>query len=366
MVYNMEYFTYLTNDCNLHCQYCSVLIDCRKNNLPIRPIYVLEDYLSFIEKTQNANNDNEINIYFFGGEPSLEYDLALQFAELATKKFEEKYEICFILHTNGLLLGEMPPQLRDKLSLIMLSINYEKMPKCNLAGSYFQTIINNTVSIKLHKNIPIIARLTITEDTSLYMEIMQINHFFDLIYWQIENCGTFKNFDTFYKTYTYEINLLYGIWLKYFESGTLLKFVPFMAVIKFMFFHDRSDNTFSCGYGRGMIYIQTNGDCYACSDNIEDGKHYIGTLKTGIKLENSTLDKFRCKGCQYRSLCMGRCGRMHVEFDDKHISEYCKLNQFMFDLFISDKERLGKALDVYEYYKRELSASLLEYTEFTP
>ena len=362
----MEYFTYLTNDCNLHCQYCSVLIDCRKNNLPIRPIYAFEDYLTFIEKTQNATNDDEINIYFFGGEPSLEYDLALQFVELANKKFKGKYKMCFILHTNGLLLGEMPIQLRDKLSLIMFSINYEKVPKYNLAGSYFQTIIDSTVSIKLNKNIPIIARLTITEDTSLYTEIMQINHFFDLVYWQIENRDTFKNFDAFYKTYTYEVNLLYGIWLKYFESGTLLKFVPFMAVVKFMFFHDRSDNMFSCGYGRGMIYIQTNGNCYACSDNIEDGKHYIGTLETGIKLENYTLDKFRCKGCQYRPLCMGRCGRMHVEFNDKHISEYCRLNQFMFELFISDKKRIGKALDNYEYYKKELSAPLLEYTEFTP
>jgi len=279
---------------------------------------------------------------------------------------DEKYKICFILHTNGLLLGEMPKQLYDKLSLIMFSINYEKIPKYNLAGSYFRAIIENAVSIKLKKNLSIIARLTITESTSLYTEIMQINHFFDLIYWQIENCGAFKNFDAFYKTYTYEINLLYGIWLKYFESGTMLKFVPFMAVVKFMFYHDRSDNTFSCGYGRGMIYIQTNGDCYACSDNIEDGKHYMGTLKTGIKPGNYTLDKLKCKGCKYRSLCMGRCGRMHIEFDAKHINEYCKLNQFMFDLFISDRERLGKALDNYKQYKKELSGTLLEYTEFTP
>jgi len=362
----MEYFTYMTNDCNLHCQYCSVLIDCRKKNLPVKPIYTLEDYLRFIEKIQNVASDDEINIYFFGGEPSLEYDLALQFAESVTNKFKGKYKICFILHTNGLLLEKMPINLRDRLSFIMLSMNYEKIPKYNLAGSYFQTIIDNTVRIKQNRNIPIIARLTITEDTSLYTEIMQINYFFDLIYWQIENCNAFKNFDVFYESYTYEINLLYGIWLKFFESGTLLKFVPFMAVVKFMFLHDRSDNKFSCGYGKGMIYIQTNGDCYACSDNIEDGKHYIGTLETGIKFGNCTLDKFRCKGCQYRSLCMGRCGRMHIEFNDKHICEYCKLNQFMFALFISDKERLGKALNNYEHYRKELSAPLLEYTEFIP
>ncbi|MDR0288291.1 MAG: 4Fe-4S cluster-binding domain-containing protein [Clostridiales bacterium] len=362
----MEYFTYLTNDCNLHCQYCSVLVDCQKNKLPVRPTYALEDYLEFIEQMQYKANDSEISVYFFGGEPSLEYDSAYQLAESIINKFGEKYKTNFILHTNGLLLGEIPAQLRNVLSLIMLSINYEKIPKYNLGGSYFQTITDNAVGIKLEKNIPIIARLTITETTSIYTEIMQISHFFDLVYWQIENCFSFKDFNAFYKSYTYEINLLYSIWLKYFESGTMLKFVPFMAVLKFIFFHDRSDNIFSCGYGRGMVYIQTNGNCYACSDNIEDGKHYIGTLKTGIKLGNYTLDKFRCAECGYRSLCMGRCGRMHIEFEDEHIREYCKLNQFMFDLFVSDKQRLGKALEKYKYYKEELSGYLLEYTEFTP
>jgi len=362
----MEYFTYLTNNCNLHCQYCSVLIDCQKNNLPIRPSYALEDYLAFIEDTQHKLNDDEIKIYFFGGEPSLEYDSAYQIAESVTNKFKGKYKTYFILHTNGLLLGEVPTKLRNILSLIILSINYEKIPKYNLSGSYFQTIIDNTVGIKLNKNIPIIARLTITETTSLYTEIMQINHFFDLIYWQIENCISFNDFNSFYKSYTYEISLLYKIWLKYLESGTMLRFVPFMAVLKFMFFHDRSDNIFSCGYGQGMVYIQTNGNCYSCSDNVEDGKHYVGTLKTGIKFDNYTLDKFRCARCEYRYLCMGRCGRMHIEFENKHISEYCKLNQFMFDLFISDKKRLDTALENNRHYKEELSGYLLEYTEFTP
>jgi radical SAM protein with 4Fe4S-binding SPASM domain len=362
----LEYFTYLTNDCNLHCQYCSVLVDCQKNKLPIKPTYTLEEYIAFIEKTQHIANDNEINVYFFGGEPSLEYNSAYQFAESIISKFGGKYKVNFILHTNGLLLEGIPVRLRNVLSLIILSINYEKIPKYNLSGSYFQTIIDNTVGLKLEKNIPIIARLTITEITSLYTEIMQISHFFDLIYWQIENCFSFKDFNSFFKSYTYEINLLYSIWLKYFESGIMLKFVPFMAVLKFMFFHDRPGNIFSCGYGRGMVYIQTNGNCYACSDNIEAGKHYFGTLKTGIKINNYTLDKFRCTGCGYRSLCMGRCGRMHIEFEDEHIGEYCKLNQFMFDLFISDKNKISKALENYKYYEEELSGYLLEYTEFTP
>lgn len=248
----------------------------------------------------------------------------------------------------------------------MFSINYEKFPKYHLADSYFQSIIDNSIGIKLKRNIPLIARLTVTEKTSVYSEIMQISHFFDLIYWQIENCFNFVNFDKFYKSYTYEVKLLYKIWLDYFERGITLMFVPFLAVVKFLLFHDRSDNEFSCGYRKSMIYIQTDGSCYACSDNIEDGKHHIGTLQNGIQFNPVSLANIKCGKCTYRHLCMGRCGRMHFEFDKNHIDEYCRLNQFMFNLFIADRDRLQIAVERYPSVIKAFSEPMLEYTEFTP
>ena len=51
----MEYFIYMTNDCNLHCQYCSVLLDCKKANLPITPTYSSVALASFIEKVQKES-----------------------------------------------------------------------------------------------------------------------------------------------------------------------------------------------------------------------------------------------------------------------------------------------------------------------
>ena len=362
----MEYFTYLTNDCNLHCKYCSVLTDCQKNNLPIRPMYSNNEYLTFIDRIQSVHDDNEVNIYFFGGEPSLEYERSLSIVRAANETLAKKYQLGFVLHTNGLLLHKMPDELSNTLTLIMFSINFEKFPKHHLANSYFQSIIDNSMIIKLKKNIPMIARLTITEETSVYSEIMQISHFFDLIYWQIENCNSFSDFESFYSSYTYEISLLYTVWLDYFERGIMLKLIPFMAVIKFMFFHDRSSDEFSCGYRKGMIYIQTNGNCYACSDNVEEGKHHIGSLQSGIQFDPIPLSSLKCTKCDYRNLCMGRCGRMHIEFDASHIDEYCRLNQSMFDLFLADRPRLQQAIERYPYYEKEVSDPILEYTEFTP
>ena len=191
-------------------------------------------------------------------------------------------------------------------------------------------------------------------------------NFFDLVYWQIENCDQFENFASFYDTYTFELKRTFDYWIRYLEHGFMLKLVPFMAVLKFMFYPDRSDWEFSCGYSRGMVYVQTDGNCYACSDNVESGAHHIGNITSGITITKRSLSQFRCADCIYRRLCMGRCGRMHIEFSEIHISEYCQLNQFMFDLFLAHKNKLDLVLQSHPEYQRELNNWLLEYTEFTP
>lgn len=362
----MEYFVYMTNDCNLHCQYCSVLLDCQSSKTPIKPIYSNAALVDFIKRVQEMNGDSEVNVYFFGGEPSMEYPAIGELTSILRETLPKSLTLKFVLHTNGILLNKISDDLLRELSLIMFSINYEKIPKYNLANSYFSTIIQNAITTKQRKDIPMIARLTITEKTSLYTEILQVLSFFDLVYWQIENKASFENYSVFYETYTFELARTFDYWIQYLKLGFLIRLVPFMAVLKFMFYPDRADDEFSCGYSRGMVYIQTDGKCYACSDSVETGIHYIGSLETGIHLERMKLDRFRCSKCRYRRLCMGRCGRMHIEFSEQHIAEYCRLNQFMFDLFNSRKAELKEILKQHAFLKGELESWLLEYTEFTP
>lgn len=356
----------MTNDCNLHCQYCSVLLDCKKSHIPIKPTYSVLELIPFIASVQSKYNDPNVNVYFFGGEPTLEYQSIIEYIKLLKTQLSANYTMRFILHTNGVLLDRIPPNLLEEFSLIMFSINYEKIPKYNLSCSYFSTIIKNAFSTKQLRDIPMIARLTITEKTSLFTEVLQVSNFFDLVYWQIENCISFEDPNAFLNTYTFELALTFDYWLKYLKLGVMIRLVPFMAVLKFMFFPDRSNYEFSCGYSKSMIYIQTDGKCYACSDNVDAGVHHIGNIKTGIELKNLTLDRFACSKCLYRYLCLGRCGRMHIEFSAKHISEYCQMNQFMFDLFIKHNMELKTCIEKFPAYEKELNSWLLEYTEFTP
>lgn len=361
----MEYFVYMTNNCNLNCEYCSVLLDCQKNNMPIEPIYSWYELKEFISKTQKNNKDFEAVIYFFGGEPSLCYKQIANLINILGNKIAN-IDVKYVLHTNGLLLCEIPDEIANNLRLVMHSLNYEKFPKYNLKNSYFSKVIDGFFHFRTISNAEIIARLTITEKTSLYTEVVQIAHFYDFVYWQIENCTEFKNFKTFYSTYTYEIKLLFDYWMGYLHQGILINLVPFLAVLKFMFEHDRNDQLFSCGYGRGMIYIQTNGTCFACSDNIGSQIHKIGSLEEGVKMPKPTLMKLKCAQCPYRPLCMGRCGRMHKEFSDTHIAEYCALNQYMFNLFIKNKLELETIYNQSNEIQKRLKSDTLEYTEFIP
>ena len=356
----------MTNDCNLHCEYCSVLLNCEKAGLPMKPNYSILELARFIDRTQKDFDDSYVNIYFFGGEPSLEYEKIIQLIDKIKELLSSKYIVNFVLHTNGLLLNNTPIKVLENLSLIMFSINYEKIPHYQLAPGYFSSIILNAIQIRNTTNIAQIARLTITEKTSLYTEILQVLPFFDLVYWQIENCEKFNDFESFYKSYTFEIQVTFEYWLNALRKGNLIKLVPFMAVLKFMFYHDRNDHEFSCGYSKGMIYVQTNGACFACSDNVESGCHFVGSIAQGVKFKKISLLDLRCKACIYRSICMGRCGRMHKEFSAAHISEYCKLNQYMFNLFLAKKDELKDIIENQPKIKEELSNPLLEFTEFTP
>lgn len=361
----MEYYIYATNSCNLNCEYCSVLFDCKNNNMPIDPIYSLEDLSQFVQDRESKNQNSELSVYFFGGEPTLNFEFIDRLIqELETKIINKK--IKFVLHTNGLLLKEIPKSIAEKINLVMHSVNYEKIPKYHLGNSYFSELIDNLQHFRKISAAKIIGRFTITENTSLYTEVMQFSHFYDFAYWQIQNCQEFINFKDFYNTYTYELNLLFKYWLGYFEQGICLNYIPFISCVKFMLDHDRCDTDFACGYGRSMVYVQTDGSCYSCCDSVANKQHHIGDIYNGIRLESPSLLKFRCKDCRYRCICMGRCGRMHKEFSKKHISQYCALNKYMFGLFKENSIQIENSYRENRLLFKFINDKCLEATEFIP
>lgn len=360
----MEYYIFVTNDCNLNCKYCSVLLKKQTHNIPETPIYSLDELNDFIHTMQNQNNDDCADIVFFGGEPTLNFQFIRELIESQKQLRNNLYKIKYMLHTNGILLSNIPNDILRNIDAVMLSINYDLVPHDRLNEGYFKTLTDSIKSIKSRKNIPVIGRLTITEKTSLYSEVTLFHTFFDAIYWQIENCYTFSDFLRFYESYKYELELTFNLWLAFLQKGVLLNLIPFIASSSFAI-NKESPDTFCCGYNDSIIFIQTNGSCYTCAEDMTTMKNIIGDINKGIIFDEFSLKDTNCHSCEYIYMCRGRCGRMHREFQKEHISEYCKLNQLLFDLILKNLPIINKSIKEYEL-SFNMDNSLYHYTEYTP
>lgn len=365
MTDRIEIFLFTSNNCNLGCSYCSVLNN-PSNKFPIVPQFTIDNLMEFILNLSKEFKKTNINIFFFGGEPTLNN----KYIEEVIAKTQTLHGITFryILHTNGLLLQTINNYILSKLDSIIVSINYEKIPKKNLEGSYFGRIIDNVKQIKERKDISIMARLTITEDVSLYHNVVQVLSFFDAIYWQIQNCESFNNFSKYYRNYKYELNLLWDYWSTYVEKGVILNLLPFIAPFTLKNGMPKTLGKYLCGYGDFMIYIQTNGECYSCAEEILDSEYFnIGNIKSGISFKSNTTDFLtkKCNECQYYFYCNGRCGRMQERFSLKHIEEYCQLNKELFNLielnfnWIKENQNFKNHID-------KLDVQMIGMTEYLP
>ena len=159
----MEYYLFVSNDCNLNCRYCSVLLDTKTAGIPSKPVYSISELNKFIDILQTKQNDGVADIVFFGGEPTLNYQFIADVIESQRKLQGLPYSFRYMLHTNGLLLQKMPDTILFNLDTIMLSINYDKVPHNNLQTGYFREIADAIRSTRNRKSIQIIGRLTITE-----------------------------------------------------------------------------------------------------------------------------------------------------------------------------------------------------------
>lgn len=359
----MEYYVYLTNNCNMNCAYCSVLFDAAKHGIPLEPQYSFEELEHFVTKTQTELEDNVADIYFFGGEPTIDYCKINELIEVFNKP--HNFKINYIMHTNGLLIPNAPDEILKHISLTLLSFNYELFYKDGHLSSYFGKMIEAVDHIKSICNTPIIGRITVSPKTSLFTECCLISNFVDYVYWQIDNCESVKDFNSYEEQYKYEIGILFKYWIECLKKGIFFRFVPFISAIQNIIKEPDNPAKFYCGYGHSMIYIQTNGKCYACCDNVVTNSHYIGDIFNGIEFSNNRLDNTICKDCSYIKLCGGRCGRMHKDFSQERIKQYCGLNQFMFDLIKENMNTINSLILKYPDYYNKFMDSMISYTEYT-
>lgn len=117
----MEYYVYITNECNMNCKYCSVLFDTQKYGVPIKPQYSFTELEHFVSMTQKDLNDDVADIYFFGGEPTIDFAQIDKLIDAFDKP--HFYKVNYIMHTNGLLIPNTPKKILERINITLLSFN---------------------------------------------------------------------------------------------------------------------------------------------------------------------------------------------------------------------------------------------------
>lgn len=153
--------------------------------------------------------------------------------------------------------------------------------------------------------------------------------------------------------------------MNYLRQGFFLRYVPFISAIRNSIYVQDIPKKFYCGYGSSMIYIQTNGKCYGCCDNVSSNSHYLGDIHNGISFPIIDLGNTICKNCDYIKLCGGRCGRMHKDFSSQRIQQYCELNIHTFDLIRKNLPEIQSLINVYPHYRDIIMDPMIAYTEYT-
>ncbi len=359
----MEYYIYITNACNMGCSYCSVLIDTVKHGIPIKPSYSFDELKEFIDNTQLKLNENVADIYFFGGEPTMDYSGISRLMGIMDQYC--KYKVNYILHTNALNVRTAPSYILKKLSLTVLSVNYELLYNSDKLTNYFEIISKAVKHIKSKNPAPIIGRFTISSRTSLYTESCLFVNVFDYIYWQIDNCKEFTDKDTYVINYKNDIDRLFDFWMSFVKVGVFLNFIPIVTAISRYINDTPIPEEYYCGYGKSMIYVQTNGRCYACCDSVASDLHSIGSIFEGVNLPSINITDSICGECDYIKICGGRCGRMHKEFSMEHIREYCSMNIHMFNLIEANLTEIKHLIEKYPDYINKINNPIFAYTEYT-
>lgn len=361
----MEYYIYVTNECNLNCSYCSVMFEHKKANIPSQISYTMHELRKFIDYCQkNITNDKEAVIYFFGGEPTLEYE---KIKEIITAFSDvTEYTITYILHTNGLLLDKIPYEILKEINILFLSLNYEKIYSNGQLSQYFSNIINSIIKIKQKKEITIIGRFTLSPDTSLYTECSLTSLYFDYVYWQLDNQKTIRNINEYKQHYKNDVELLYNNWLSFLKKGVIINYIPFLGIIRHILNNVPKPMHYYCGYGEDIVYIQTDGSCYACCDEVASKVHYIGNVFNYIKFENMEINSPRCINCEFLNICGGRCGRMHKDFSENRIQDFCEMNIFLFNLIRDSICEIKNIIKNNPKLINAINDSTLNYTEIIP
>jgi putative peptide-modifying radical SAM enzyme len=313
----MYFHLILTDNCNLCCSYCrakafldlvesdgerAVEID---ENIPVDLEFNLETLYTFLRK------DPAPTITFYGGEPLLREDLIERIVREAPVKR-------FMLQTNGVLLDRLTPEIINRFTTILVSIDGRRdLTDSNRGEGVYDRVIENIRNIQANGyRGELIARMTVTEKTDIADAVCYLtsnpDYSFSSIHWQIDanfagdySLRQFK--DWVIRSYNPGIRTLVREWVGHMATeGTVMRWYPFLDPMGDLLLGTSS--LLRCGSGHANYSIMTDGHIVPCPIMIGMKEYYVGHIRDAHPCDLGRIEiGGECLECRIRAFCGGRC-----------------------------------------------------------
>ncbi|MDD1697120.1 MAG: TIGR04084 family radical SAM/SPASM domain-containing protein [Methanoregula sp.] len=315
----MHFHLIVTDECNLCCSYCRGKIfeamDGADNpeGVPIETDPFLPPELDFdLPLLYNfLKKDPSSTLTFYGGEPLMRPDIVSTIVQEAPVQR-------FMLQTNGLLLDQLCPEIINRFSTILISVDgREDLTDVNRGKGTYRKVMHNIKKIRNDGYTrDLIARMTVNENTDIDDAVHWLagnpDYSFSSIHWQLDANFTsdfpHRRFrDWVVENYNPGILRLVTDWVDHMENEReVLRWYPFLDPMEDLLLGRQS--MLRCGSGHANYSIMTDGHIAPCPVMIGMSQYYVGHIRDSDPRDLAVITiNGECADCHIRGFCGGRC-----------------------------------------------------------
>lgn len=310
----MYYHLILTDACNLCCSYCRAK-DFEESDPCAREVAVDGDVppdLSFdlSHLYRFLSEDRSPVLTFYGGEPLLRRDLIREIMDHAP-------DACrFMIQTNGLLLDRLDPEVVNRFSTILVSVDGpEALTDAHRGAGVYARVMKNVRAVRAGGYAgALIARMTVVEDTDIEEAVLHLDGLPDVtsVHWQLDAnfWGDYagRTFAAWVEeSYNPGICRLVERWVAAMrDEGRVPGWYPFLGCMEDLLLGQESRLRCGCGYAN--YTIMTDGTVIPCPCMVGMKDWYLGHI-SGVTPHDLPVVHVGapCTSCDLLGFCGGRC-----------------------------------------------------------
>ncbi len=352
--------------CNLKCSYCSLeeggVVGSQEQ---VR--YSFDQLDAFIDR-QLAGK--EIYVTFYGGEPTMNRAYMLEFMR---RHPQYRYQ----LQTNGTLLDDLPDEILNNLSNILISVDGgERITDHYRGKGVYRQVMKNVDAIRSRVPGTLTARMTWSDPDISFEEIDDLAHFFDYVYFQFVAGEAYAP-----EAVEKRKRVLTQLVAHFFaDHRRLFPIIPIMGSVRNKVMPSRAQELYhgltQCRVSTHIINVMPDGRIFPCPDLL-----YLPEMQQGDVIANwlkpSPLQPhpdMPCEHCEAFHFCRRNCMKnLYLAYVKKDLNYRTKVVEPICELV----RYLGREIDrhnPHEWYgkaslpvKRALrDCEVYEYVEIMP